>query len=86
MGARRVHLERKLVHGVDPAEVVDDEEEERRSLGGGAVEFTSLVDLCLVLSGLRHLCVPVAQNELLGSQSCSTALSLHVFPTTIICS
>ena len=60
------YLERKLVHRVNLAEVVDDEEEKRRSLRCGAVKFSSLVDLCLVLSGFHHLCVPIAQNELLG--------------------
>lgn len=54
-GVKRFHLERKLVHGVNLAEVTDDEEEQRGPLSCWAVDFSSLVDLCLVLSGLRHL-------------------------------
>lgn len=49
------HLERKLVHGVDPAEVAHDEVEQRGPGGGRPVVLPGLVDSHLGHLGLQHL-------------------------------
>lgn len=49
------HLEGKLVHGVDPAEVVHDEVEQGGPGGGRPVMLPGLVDFRLGHLGLLHL-------------------------------
>ena len=49
------HLEGKLVHGVDPAQVVHDEVEQGGPGGGRPVMLPGLVDFRLGHLGLLHL-------------------------------
>ena len=49
------HLERKLVHRVDPAEVIHDEVEQRGPGSCRSIVFPGLVDFHLRHLGLLHL-------------------------------